>query len=391
MNRIQPLEGLRGILALIVINEHILKLYCASIFADYRIDLTRAESFDVLSLPPFILFYNGAWPVCMFFVLTGFVLNHSFFKRRTAQKSLLQKSTARYVRLTLPVLASLLFAWLLIQLGLMDLKSLYSQADFYHAYDFSTPPSLTEVLLQAFWHTPFMGIDRYNPPLWTIFFEVIGSLLIFCLHALFSYCAKTSHASVYRLLLYSCALTLSYNSLFLGFFLGMILYECYQRANLQCLNLRLKSSLSMLLIVIGLLFCSYTTRNLSSLLLSVGLPLNHSLPSGYIVNTWGACILLAGLLLSNRLCRLLSQPAMLCIGRLSFPLYITHFLVLYSVSTNLFILMPIENYAIRVCLSISLTFPVIFLVAYLFECLVNQPSIKISSTLSRRLTFVNKH
>lgn len=78
------LEGLRGLLSLIVVVHHFILLFQPLVFLgsnnpdDFK---TRPLSGSILlANTPLNLFMNGNWAVCMFFVMSGYVLSVKYFQ-----------------------------------------------------------------------------------------------------------------------------------------------------------------------------------------------------------------------------------------------------------------------------------------------------------------------
>ena len=79
MNKLKFLDGVRGLAALIVVIHHyILAFFPAMFFGNSKINHFAGE--HEYSTSPLQLFYNGSFAVCIFFVLSGFVLSIKYLQ-----------------------------------------------------------------------------------------------------------------------------------------------------------------------------------------------------------------------------------------------------------------------------------------------------------------------
>lgn len=194
--RVGFLDGLRGVASLIVVFYHILIL---------GVGWDRAHQLIRWTGP----FLNGTYSVSVFFVLSGFVLSQSAAGRKTA---LAAEVAARYLRLTVPMTASLLFACLL------------------HRY--FLPPASQEgfTYVQAWtdglWRVYRTGHSQINDVVWTMRIEFLGSLAIY-----FIYHFSPPRWRVAVLSLF--ALAALADPLYLGFPAGGLIREAWSRHYLR--------------------------------------------------------------------------------------------------------------------------------------------------------------
>ena|SRR6516164_4306157 len=105
--RLRQLDGLRGLAALVVVIFHFLSAFAPNFIPD------QIDTPYVLADTPFGIFFNGPFSVSIFFVLSGFVVSNAAAKRRSP---IYLNLALRYVRLAVPVLFSVIFAWMLLEL-----------------------------------------------------------------------------------------------------------------------------------------------------------------------------------------------------------------------------------------------------------------------------------
>jgi peptidoglycan/LPS O-acetylase OafA/YrhL len=116
------LEGLRGMASLNVVIGHFLFVFFPYLGNDIRPYPGLAAKYwfeEVLRFPPFTFFYPADAAVSVFFVLSGYVLTQNFYE--TGRNEVLRAAASkRYLRLVLPALVSVIFAWLLLDLAHMQ-------------------------------------------------------------------------------------------------------------------------------------------------------------------------------------------------------------------------------------------------------------------------------
>jgi peptidoglycan/LPS O-acetylase OafA/YrhL len=168
-------------------------------------------------------FFEGRIAVCVFFVLSGDALSTQFLARGAAHPAVIDRLVVRrYTRLTIPILMSCALVYLLRAL----------HADFHAAatavidrpewlgeliaFDFSLVGLLRYALLGVY--TSHTKATSYNPFLWTMSIEMIGSMLVFLTCYLWPRLRDAKRTvAVVALVLFAL------NSWFCLFFVGMLL------------------------------------------------------------------------------------------------------------------------------------------------------------------------
>lgn len=192
--RFPQLDGLRGWAAVIVVLNHIFPNFLLS---NLRFPPTSGLLSDIsggligwlinvasaIGIGLYCAFLDGALAVRIFFVLSGFVLSIAAIERRS-QTIVYSQAIRRYVRLTIPIVATTLLAASLMAMGLMrnaEIPQVIGGGWIDKFYRF--PASLDGALQFALFDVYFdyKPSTSYNFATWTMSFELAGSFLIFAI------------------------------------------------------------------------------------------------------------------------------------------------------------------------------------------------------------------
>ncbi|MRS15082.1 acyltransferase family protein [Enterobacteriaceae bacterium RIT691] len=364
MKKITYLEGLRGICCFIVIIDH-----CINTF---KPDLRHTGLNDlggmirrIVAWTPLNFIYSGIAPVCIFFILSGFVLSLKYNKTND-HSVILSGVIKRYPRLILPILAAMILMYVL-----------------YFAMRVLTGADLDlsfgSAVSQALYYAPFEHISLTNYALWTISFEIYGSFLVFGLLALYGSYKK-------RMLFYFITFSFLYlNSSFYSLFIfGMILNDLYING-----RYRLNKYVRLAFFVVGVVLV--TTPYVRD-----GVELYRGLYSylKYLPNIeygkvyqfmmlTGSMLLFSAVLDSLWAERILDFSCFKFLGKISFPLYITHAAVL-TVSSIVLRRVTADVTLLHFICTIVVTIPVCFAISWIFEKYVDMPSINLANRIAAK-------
>lgn len=367
--RNKSLDGLRGLAALNVTLGHFVSAFIpALLYKNYPMAYTNGENegtaFSILTSPFVSLAFNGHFAVVIFFVLSGFVLTSPYFIG-AGDDVLKKRFFGRYVRLNLPIAASILLSFLICKLGLyynVEAAALSGSKMFIGDY-FTHDITLSTLFGSASYQSVMLGDKIYNHPLWTLRFEFIGSLLLLA----FYICKPQKWTSALSFL--ACAVLYVFMKMesiyFIALFAGALLNQ-----------VKIASKWTPGLLVAGLYLGGFQFMS----------PLYDFWPSintGNIevwdkitfYNLIGALCLVAAVangcgqkILESRVCQFL--------GEISFPIYLLHFLIICSLSSALYINLPqsapylIANLGVYLAVCCGL--------GKLFAVWVDQPAIRLS-------------
>jgi len=374
MSKLKYLEGLRGLAALSVVLLHYLVAFYPAFYTGNPEHSNTRNNLEVLiSTTPLNLIYAGNFGVCIFFVLSGYVLSYKFFK--TKDTSVLTKSAIkRYPRLLVPVMTCIFISYLLMKVSLffnME-ASAYTNSDWWLGSFWQFEENFFDMVQQSFIGAFLDYQSNYNPVLWTMTYEFYGSLLIFSVAALIG---KVNNRWVFYLLL----ILLFYKTYYLGFILGMVLSDyTVTIKNIKYTNHTLTK---VLLLIVAIYLGSFPREAQIDLTGTIWNYINKAyftdLPTFY--HTIGAFLLLYVLIASERMKKLFSIRILENLGKISYSMYLIHLLILGTFSSYLYLkLQPYLSHSINFVITFLISIILIVLLSSAFYKYVDKSGIKLS-------------
>ncbi|MEE9543718.1 MAG: acyltransferase family protein [Thermodesulfobacteriota bacterium] len=219
-SRQKHLDSMRGIAAFIVVVMHFFVVfYPYSIFGSRGNSLKHYGFESLFHTAPLGFMVAGYFAVCLFFILSGYVLSYRYLGEADCRSRLIAAMVKRPVRLGGLVLFSVLLSAFLWSSGLYYNGAL---AGITSPQPWFSVPWQGELVFNEFLSdvvfSLFSSGHKYNYPLWTISRELYGSLLVFAFLLFFS-------NNRYRLVFQFVLLALFKGSLYQGFLLGMIVAD----------------------------------------------------------------------------------------------------------------------------------------------------------------------
>ncbi|GIL41731.1 acyltransferase family protein [Roseiterribacter gracilis] len=311
-SRIDALDGLRGVAALCVVLGHTIAVAFPVIgWGPIPVGSLAAAQTAVWNSPLQIFCNGGPW-VCVFFLLSGFVLTRAAERSRANLPTL---GLRRYLRLTVPSFVACLFG--LACLALFPTAGNDMRVATGHTFLAVTDGALDTNLLH-FLRTTLLDLYRgrmvkFDPPLWTMQIEFFGSLGIYLLVRLIPARARIAVA----VLSIPCCLYVAGQSVFYAAFPLGFLFERAWRAG----QLRHMRWIWLLPLAVGVAFGGdWLLGPQTSLRERYG-----ELTVANLIATISAIGLFLAVLLSARLQRLLTSRPGQFLGHNSFAIYLLHF------------------------------------------------------------------
>lgn len=368
--KVLSLEGLRGYAAVAVVLSHLaLEFFPAAVRGEAATSHSSWETW--LYHSPFRFFYSGFFAVCIFFVMSGYVLAKKFLK--THDRSVLgEAALKRYFRLMPPVLASSML--LVISTGI------------YHGNGAEIlGRRLLDAGAEATYRTFIFGANTYNAVIWTMQIEFLCSLLLFLFLALVG---RTRYAGF--ALIATCATAMALSPLF-GYFMALFLVGAYVDKIAAFLK---PFGLSLLGMVVALYLGAYDSpsqayqllvASANTLQFSYGIRLNWPVFFPAI----GAVLLVAAILANEALSRPLATRFSVWLGKISFSLYLTHSITLFFLTKPVFnALEPMVGYNLAAATASLIALGASLAISEPFYRLFDRPSVVLSNkvgALARRL------
>lgn len=327
--RLVYLESIRGIAALAVVFHHVVLAFAPAIYETQR---TLPILIRILLVSPVSLLINGDFAVRIFFVLSGFVLSLSYFRKKQT-RVLTAAVSRRYLRLMLPALGSVIFAWVLLKFGWYwnrEAAALMGSPQTHHwllrwfRLDRSFADAVREGAYGTFFHFDFRR--TLNSNLWTMPIEWAGSLIVFSLLALCGWVQR-------RFFVYAIVVITFYAiewPFLVDFVAGLALCDVFTRCERSDWETWLSPVWPTAALVGGLILGGILRE----------WPNTHAGFSYYFVSCWSvlpAILIVGGVAFSSKLHHTLESRAMAFLGKISFPLYLFHLFVIFSLGCWLYV------------------------------------------------------
>ncbi|MEY8689904.1 MAG: acyltransferase family protein [Leptothrix sp. (in: b-proteobacteria)] len=302
-DRVAYIDGIRGWAAVVVLLFHLFWETFGARFPEFRAG-------------PMKLFLNGPLAVYVFFVLSGDALATPFVMHRDPE-FLARTVARRYFRLTVPILLSCTMVWLLMALSLNFNRAagaVLGRQDWLGGF-LNFEPSLAKmfsyVLIGVF--QEYHVETAYNPFLWTMSVELLGSALTLLFLFQMNWLAKPLLVALLAVVLFWVARS------YLGlFFVGISLALLRGEGLIGRQSRHDWSAISWLLLT-GVAWAVWQQGDVAA---------------GTVrSNTLIVILLVVGLYANRTLRGFFGSKFSLYLGRLSFPIYLVHFAVLISLTS----------------------------------------------------------
>lgn len=304
---------------------------------------------------PLSWLWKGSFAVCIFFVLSGYVL--AGFCRKT-RLSVPAQIVRRYLRLSVPMLVTSAFAWAIFAAGLMrnvEAAQLVSHSEWLAMWYRGFEPSFIGMAREALFDAFRNGRSDYNCNLWTMRIELIGSVGIFLGFALL-------RNRVLRILVTCGIAAATYDSYYSLFAVGVLFEELESEigAFLESVIASdlIRQGLVSLVAVAGLYLGAYS-HTPAGMVPTWHFFFPRSLPTT-AYHMAGAVLLVGALLYCRWLQRALSGGAGRFLGRLSFVLYLIHIPVICSVTAWSLLTFSHWPYGVNAAIAVAVTTVAVF-------------------------------
>ncbi|MFF2481375.1 acyltransferase family protein [Paenibacillus sp. NPDC058071] len=381
------LDGIRGLAALAVVISHYIQIFYPAALsgraqqAHFRWDIWYGHS-------PLNLFYNGQFAVCLFFVLSGYVLSVKMFEKEldseNFQKRMQSSAIRRYVRLAVPAATSVFLVYIAIITHAFYLQDIWDITWTDLKKDYYALDTNLYTVIKAAVFDPFFSFKShpYNPVLWTMGYELLGSFLIFGFIALFGRVKR--RWIVYVVL--SIALIQTY---FVAFLWGMLLADLLKQKWVK------PKGIAIAILILGIYLGSAPyTALMGTIYEPIQIGIAHlnkwtqfCLDPRLIARTLGSAMILFALLRLEWMQRLFSWKPFAYLGQISFSIYLIHFTFLTTYSAFVFSkLIPYFSYNEAYGITFIFSMIPLFLLSHYYMKYIDQGAIKLAKHIDKRMT-----
>ncbi len=284
---------------------------------------------------PFYGFVHGTAAVSVFLVLSGYVLTKKFFESGDPWL-LIMGAIKRWPRLWLMVFISIMGSWALLHNGVTAYRvaGVFAGSPWLQLYGLSLKPAFDPSFTAAFKQSMFSVFFvresfGFNPLLWTVRVELLGSYIAFALAGLIAVMnKKTSY--IFLVSLFTAVALHFYDPFFVPFVPGVVM----ARFAPQIKNIKLPAAL--LFLAVGITCLGYRAPIGFYAFLSPLGDMNPDFVRLYI-SLIGACLIMASFIGCKPLKQSMQGPLAAYLGRISYPLFVVHLLVLFSLASWVFV------------------------------------------------------
>jgi peptidoglycan/LPS O-acetylase OafA/YrhL len=324
------LEGLRGLASAMVVAWHFVWA-----FAPSTLGSVAGSPGQGLVGSPIAAGIDGPAAVVLFFVLSGFVIPLRFFRSGRA-RTVVHAAAKRWPRLAGLSVLAVLFSYVLFRLGLFHYReaAVLTGSDWLGEYGGGDPGGTLSVSLAGAIREGLVGAfvdksDSYDPVLWTMRHELLGSFLSMGLAlAIRRASAMASGGIVVFVALLAGTADPWLVPFVAGTGLALLVWN-------RRMTLGWRSTAAS--IGVGLFLFGY----LEPAGAYSGMPVIQD-GAGYrydriLVHTLAGVLVMFGIIANHGAGRVLNVRPLLFLGRLSFPIYLFHFPLLCSFGCGLFL------------------------------------------------------
>ena len=346
-NKLVYLDGLKGFGCVCVFLTHFVFAFYYGMYHYQPEACHLPDNLDiVIGKSPLNLLFNGNTAVRLFLVISGFVLCRSFFA--TGDKSRLKKSAAkRYFRLMPTVLVVNVVIWLAMALGFYQngpAAALTGSEEWFAGFN-AFAPSFVEMLKESLYGCFLFGTNKYNGVLWTLQMLFLGAYLDYG-------CAALLSGKKWRWIVYGVLAVALLRTDFIGIFLGYVLCD-FMYTNWKVKeNICSSKVLNWIFFAVGLYFMCYPSAGFGYEGTIWGI-----LPFVFVnyYHLFGVLLFVFSVLNLEPVQQFFSLGVFQYLGRISYSLYLIHFLVIATLGSWFFLMAePLYGYNLTCFLNLIL-------------------------------------
>lgn len=372
-DKLLHIEGIRGIACFMVVLSHLALVFYPGLHEKELIS-NATEDFIFNSPIPFI--YSGTAAVFIFFVLSGYVLTFGVMKRTDILSAISTMTIRRYFRLAPPVLASCILSFVVIRFFDVDTTNLSAWISSYGNFEPTMPGAIYSALIETF----FRGGSAYNPVLWTMKIELIGSLIIFF------YCAvaagnenKLPIAIMFSVFVFLLPLSQTEKYSYICFIIGAVMNNLKKTLSLPA---------SIIILFVGIYFggVHYGSAAYASAIEYVSHPIFGEMTNAYYLFCAVSGVLIVFSVVCNTKQSIFFGKALFVYsGKVSFSVYLIHMPMLYLIAPLVFNSSISMGYFQAAAIASTTTIVCIYVAANYFYKIFDISAISFSKAISKKV------
>lgn len=370
--KLDYLDGLKVLSCLMIFNFHFINFFYPGAYSLLPEHFHTGALEYIFGSTPLNILAGGKFGVRIFMTLSGFFVGYRFFLTGD-KKSLKTGVVKKYFRLIFPIAAVNIAIFLLMSAGAYKNHeaSLSAGSQIFVGNYNTFVPSLLGALKEAFWGCFVTGENQYNGPLWFIYYEFFGTLLIAAVLSLLG-------ESRARYIVYAVCSIIFIRSDFLPFILGTVVCDLtYQEPAWLC-KLSNKKWLMVLLLLCGLFLGSFPP---------IGERMEGTLYQFFplkiiLFYNIGASIVIYALLHLKALAKVLAIKPLIWFNQFTYGFYLIHFAVLCTFSCGLYLALQDKlSYHVLALINGLLSFILTTALSWLMHRFIEKPGMRLAGKI----------
>jgi peptidoglycan/LPS O-acetylase OafA/YrhL len=367
--KLDYLDGLKVLSCLMIFNFHFINFFYPGAYS------LLPEQFHTQSLEylfgstPLNILAGGKFGVRIFMTLSGFFVGYRFFLTGD-KKSLKTGVVKKYFRLILPIVVVNVLIVVLMSMGAYrnHQASVLAGSEVFVGNYNCFSPNIFAAIKEAVWGCFVTGENQYNGPLWFIYYEFFGTLLIAAILSLLG-------ESRARYIAYAVGILIFIRSDFLPFFLGTVVCDLTYQEPKWLEKLSSSKWLMTLLLLAGIFLGSFPP---------IGERMEGTIYQFFplkiiLYYNVGASMVIYALLHLKGPTKILSVRPLTWFNQFTYGFYLIHFAVLCTFSCGFYLVLQEKmNYHVLAVLNWILSFVVTTCLSWLMHRFVEKPGIRLA-------------
>lgn len=374
--KLDYIDGLKVLACLMIFNFHFINAFYCGIYSLNPADFHVPGLEYVLGATPLNLLMGGKFGVRIFMTISGFFVGYRFFT--TGDESSLGGGVVKkYFRLVLPIVVVNILIYVLMLLGAYknDEASILTGCQVFFGNYNQFSPNLFAAVKEAALGCFITGENQYNGPLWFIYYEFWGTILV---AAIISLLGKTKA----RYVAYAASAILLIRTDFLPFILGAVVCDLTYAEPKWLHKLSSKKWLMYLCLLFGLFLGSFPPIGERY----EGTMYQYFPAKVLLFYIIGSSMVLYALLHLEAPNKLLGNKAFVWFNKSSYGFYLLHFPIMCTFGCGLYMLMDGKcNYHVATLIVYITTFALTTGLSVCLNRFVEKPGMKLAGFISKKL------